>query len=335
MWIHIPHFEHLQFKWFCFCLSLLQAWPPKALPHQDFSFITLPLHSFPQPNPSWPHPHRPPVYPGGLFHFPFPGKSICPHPNFRPSFFYKDSLRLLVVAWISFSLQPNEILFEWKIMKNIVKLKRSLDCVTYRNILGDLTKRKFEPREIHTVRNMWRSKGEESYWSDGIHWEVPKKSYIIWIKSQRYSSLELSKELWPFLSSTSQTCEIIHLCIWSTTLETLLQLSEHTSSDQTCSSRESPRHTVLSSTGNRKSQALPHSSPYSERKFPRCRVHIVFKLLLLGFPKHTGFWNSEERNKKEKILLLGNFTWKCLVEFINNVLIMLDFYSCSSKLPLT
>lgn len=174
MWVHISRFKHLQFKWFCFCLSLLQAWPPKALPYPDVSFITLPLHSFPQPNPSWPHPHRPPVYPGGLFHFPFPGKSICPHPNFRPSFFNLNSLRLLVVAWISFSLQPTEILFEWKIMKNIVKLKRSLDCVTYRNILGDLTKRKFEPREVHTVRNMWRSTGEESYWSDGIHWEVPK-----------------------------------------------------------------------------------------------------------------------------------------------------------------
>lgn len=160
-------------------------------------------------------------------------------------------------------------------------------------------------------------------------------SYRIWIKSQRYSSLELSKELWPFLSSTSQTCETIHLCIWSTTLETLLQLSEYTSSDQTCSSRESSRHTVLSSTGNRKSQALPHFSPYSERKFPRRRVYIVFKLLFFSFPKHTGFWNNEERNKKEKILLLRNFTWKCLVEFINNVLIMLDFYSCSSKLLLT
>lgn len=59
-------------------------------------------------------------------------------------------------------------------MKNIVQLKRSLDSVTYKNILGDITERKFEPREGHTVSNMWRSTGEESYGVDGIHWEVPK-----------------------------------------------------------------------------------------------------------------------------------------------------------------
>lgn len=53
----------------------------------------------------------PPFYPQDLFYFPFPGKYMHPHP-FLGSPCYLASLRLWIVAWLSFTLQLLSI-YKW------------------------------------------------------------------------------------------------------------------------------------------------------------------------------------------------------------------------------